>query len=328
MEVARLAGVSHQTVSRYLRRNGGLRPETVQRIDAAVAELDYHPNLVARSMRTRRTGRLAIVLPSIPQHLPGQLLAAAAATAHEHGFEAEIMSIDGTAAARGDRIRDLVANGQVEGVLSLTPVDGLEDRAATPTSGALVIAADYDEQLRGIGALADGSIVEDLIRLLVARGHRRFLHIAGPDDWSSSRGRRQVYERTIAQMGLESHGVVGGDWHAATAYDAVRALPDDCGVTAIIAVNDNVAIGAIRAARERGWRVPEDVSVTGWDDLEMGRYTSPTISTVAIDREAQGREEMLRLIALVRGTERPARSTERLNRVLLRESVGPAPRRR
>src|SRR5687768_6621291 len=92
MEVARLAGVSHQAVSRYFRFNGGLKPETRERIDRAVSELNYRPNLIARSMRTRRTGRLAVLLPTVA-FSPARMLAGASAAAHESGYVLEILSI-------------------------------------------------------------------------------------------------------------------------------------------------------------------------------------------------------------------------------------------
>ena len=106
VEVARLAGVSHQTVSRYLRYNGGLKPLTVEKIDAAIRELDYSPNLVARSMRTRRTGRLAIFMP--PQtYSPVRILSGAIAIAHEAGYVTEVVSVDGGTEARTQRLLEL-----------------------------------------------------------------------------------------------------------------------------------------------------------------------------------------------------------------------------
>ncbi|MEZ7126825.1 LacI family DNA-binding transcriptional regulator [Nonomuraea sp. AD125B] len=321
-EVARRAGVSHQTVSRYFRHNEGLKPETRRKIDEVVQELNYRPNLVARSMRTRRTNRLAITLPASAYLWPVRLLGAASAAAHAEGFQLEVVSVEGDATARAERVLELAASGQVEGILSLSPLDLDPARAPVP----VVVTGDYDDNLRGVNELADASPVAEIIDYLAGLGHRVFLHIAGSQSFASARNRKRVYEQTIESRGLTSYGVAAGDWSARSGYDAVQALPDDCGVTAIVAANDHVAMGAVRAALARGWRVPGDVSVFGWDDEELGRFATPSLSTVAVDREVQGREAVARLVAEVRGEPAPEPAARPLNQVIVRESAGPPPR--
>lgn len=327
MEVARLAGVSHQTVSRYLRFNGGLKESTRARVDAAVRELGYRPNLIARSMRTRRSGRLAVVLPGLGSAGPDRVLAGAIAAAHAEGYAVEVLSVDGGSGPRTERVLELADAGQVEGVLSLAPLageDGPGEGAGSGPGAPVVVSAGYDDQMRGIGALADGSVAADLVEGLAARGHRRFLHVAGPERFASARGRRETYLRTIERLGLESHGVVDGDWSAESGRDAVRSLPADSGVTAVVAGNDAVAAGVVRGAIERGWSVPGDLSVTGWDNNPVGAYLSPSLTTVDVDRERLGREAMALLIATLRGAE-PQASDAPLNRIIWRESTGPGP---
>lgn len=320
-EVARRAGVSHQTVSRYFRQNDTLKPATRAKIDLVVQEFNYRPNLVARSMRTRRTNRLAITLPASLYLWPARLLRAAAAAAHDEGFQLEVVSVEGDPRARAERVLELAGSGQVEGVLSLTPLE--IDPAAAPVP--IVVTGDYDDKLRGANELADASPVEEIIDCLASLGHRVFFHIAGAQSWASARNRRLVYEQVIERRGLTSYGVALGDWSPQSGYDAVRALPDGCGVTAIVAVNDHVAMGAVRGALSRGWRVPGDVSVFGWDDEELGRFATPALSTVAVNREMQGREAMARLVAAVRGEPAPPPAERPLNRVIVRETVGPPP---
>ncbi|MFC3994415.1 LacI family DNA-binding transcriptional regulator [Nocardiopsis sediminis] len=324
MEVARLAGVSHQTVSRRLRSDGGgLRASTRERVDAAIRELGYRPNLVARSMRTRRSGRLAILLPAVSLSGPARMLAGAIAAAHAAGFTVEVLSLDGGAEARTGRMLELAASGQVEGILSLAPVTADSDRRR-PESAAVVVSADYDDEMRGIGEIADGSILGELVEGLATAGHRRFLHVAGAGHFASARGRRTTYLETVERLGLESHGVADGDWSAESGREAVRALPEGCGVTAVLAANDVVAAGAVRGALERGWSVPGDLSVTGWDDSPVGAYLSPALTTVEVDLERLGGAAMDRLIAAVRGAE-PAPRLTALNRIIWRESTGPGP---
>lgn len=327
-EVAKLAGVSHQTVSRYLRDMGPFKPSTEEQVEKAIRELNYRPNMIARSMRTRQTGVLAVILPSPVTAMPTPTLAAAAEVAHEAGCFMEIAVVEGVATDRAERAQELLDSGRVEGVLSLGSLPGMEDRPRNARSAALAILDQFDDNLRGIGPLADASVVREIMCTLAEQGHRRFLHIAGPQEWASARARQHVFEESIAEFGLESHGAVGGGWSPETGYRALSELDASSGVTAVVAANDYLAMGAIRAAHDRGWHVPRALSVVGWDDLATGRYASPSLSTVAVDREEQGRYAMRRLLALVRGedTGDMAPSSKQINTLIWRESTGPAPK--
>lgn len=274
--------------------------------------------------RTRRTGVLAVLLPSQMEAMPTPTLAGAAAAAHEAGHFMEISVVDGTAQDRAARASELLNSGRVDGVLSLTALPGLQDRAAGPDSAAFTAWDQFDDALRGIGPLADASPMAEIVRSLAADGHRHLLHVAGPPDWTSARARRQVFEETTTELGLDSADVTGGGWGAEVGRTAVLGLPEDTSVTGVVAANDQVALGAMRGAYERGWAVPERLSVVGWDDSEAGQYAVPALSTVAVDRHGQGRQAMDRLIALVKGQRTPTAQPDP-NRLILRESTGPAP---
>lgn len=322
MEVARLAGVSHQTVSRYLRFNGGLKPATRDRVDAAIKELRYRPNLVARSMRTKRSGRVAILMPAV-SFSPARMLAGATEAAQAAGFVVEVVSIGGGAEARSERLLELAESSQLEGILSLAPILPSTEEAIPDTS-AVVISADFDDEMRGIGELADASPVFTMIEHLAQLGHRRFLHVAGAQSFASARGRKQTYLKTIERLGLESIGVVDGDWSGESGMAAIHELGTRRRPTAVIAANDLVASGVVRGAVQRGWSVPEDLSVTGWDNDPVGMFLAPSLTTVDIDLERLGRDAMTRLIAAIRGTSAET-SAESLHTVIWRESTGPAP---
>lgn len=320
IEVAKAAGVSHQTVSRYLRSDVGMKPLTRERVRAAIEELNYRPNLVARSMRTRRTGRLAVLLPAAT-YSPARMLAGASTAAHAAGFVLEILSIP-DAESRTERMLELADSGQVEGILSLAPLaEGIG--SSLPAGAAIVVSADFDDEMRGIGALADASPVAEMIEHLAGLGHRRFLHVGGPGQFASARARRQVYLETIERLGLESVGVVEGNWSGRSGMEAMLALAEGQQPTAVIAANDVVAAGVVRGALVRGWRVPEDVSVTGWDNLEAAEYLAPSMSTVDVDLERIGADALRRLVAVIRGDTFVPSPTP-LNRIIWRESVGPA----
>lgn len=332
-EVAKAAGVSHQTVSRYLRNDTKMRPETVARISTAVQELDYRPNLTARSMRTRRSGRIAVLLPAVATYGPPQILSGVMEIAHEHGYTVEAFSVEGTSADRFERVLEIADSGQVEGVLALAPLPP-ESEHRFPDRAAIVVSADYDDQFHGVGELADGSPVAELVERLAELGHRRFLHVTGALDFASARGRRDVFVETIERLGLGPALIHEGDWSPESGHAAVLALPDDDHPTAVIAGSDPVAAGVVQAARERGWSIPGDLSVTGWDNNLLGAYLQPTLTTVQVDHRKLGRAAMARLVATLRSEStaepHPAASAESrssegpLNTIIWRESTGPA----
>jgi LacI family transcriptional regulator, repressor for deo operon, udp, cdd, tsx, nupC, and nupG len=190
----------------------------------------------------------------------------------------------------------------------------------------IVVYGVYDDRMHARGELADGGPAGLIVRHLAGLGHRRFLHVAGSRDWASAVNRRRVYEQTVAELGLDNYGVVDGDWTVASGYEAARDLPANSRVTAILAANDYVALGVIRGLQDRGVRVPQDVSVFGWDNEEFTRYFLPSISTVASDREAIGRQAMTRLIALIRDQPPPPMQRKSPFTLIHRASSGPAPR--
>jgi DNA-binding LacI/PurR family transcriptional regulator len=320
MEVARLAEVSHQTVSRYYRAKDGLKPATRMRIDAAVRELNYRPNLVARSMRTRQTGRLAVVVPALT-YSPARMLAGASSAAHDAGFSIDVMSLEGGIEARTERIIDLAVSGQVDGIVSFAPaLPTLESQVSTGTT--IVVSGDFDDEMRSIGELADASAIAELIEGLAELGHRKFMHVSGSQQFASARARLQLYTETINRLGLESIGVVNGDWSAESGLRAVHELDLGNVPTAVIAGNDLIAAGVVRGALDRGWRVPHDLSVTGWDNQEIGAFLAPSLTTVEMDLERLGANAMRRLIAALGGGDAETDSRP-LTRVIWRESTGP-----
>lgn len=176
--------------------------------------------------------------------------------------------------------------------------------------------------MRGIGDIADASPMAELIEGLAHLGHSTFLHIVGDRSHASVRNREAAYLAVIARLGLESAGVLGGDWKGTTSRQAVLDLPSDTEVTAIVTANDVLVAAAIHAATERGWRVPEDVSVTGWDNSPVGEWLVPALTTVNVDHEELGRRSMARLLSRVRGTAGPV-FTDPVSTVVWRRSAAP-----
>lgn len=321
-DVAELAGVSHQTVSRYLRDAGGLKPKTHAVIESAIEQLGYRPDLTARSMRTGRTDTLAVVISGPPRgDMYLRELTAACAVAHDAGYRTEIVLAEGDADTRTQRILGLLMDGQVDGVLAMAPVATRRLRFER----RVIASSDLDDDMRNTGALADGSTAGAVVEHLAGLGHRHFLHVAGDPSYASARNRARAYEDAIVRLGLVSHGVLGHSWSADTGYTAIRELADDTPVTAVITANDTAAFGVIRGAFDRGWPVPDRLSVFGWDDQTASRYAIPTLSTVAVDREMRGRHVMGQLIAAIQDRPGPPSPQDPLNRLVFRESTAPPP---
>lgn len=327
-DVARLAGVSQATVSYVLTGKGSISPATRERVLQAAESIGYRPNLAARSMRTRRSGRLAVITGVVAVGNQMRMLTGASRAATEAGYAIETSSVDGSVADRTERVLELAAGGQYEGILTFVPVlpEALSDGGDSPP---VLAATAFDEQMRSSGELAEADLMEVLVQALVAAGHRRFLHVAGSQEFASARARRDTYVACLERLGaesrepLESLGVVGNEWSAESARQAVLALPDDAPPVAVLAANDMLAIGVLRATAERGWTVPGDVVVTGWDNAAFGAYTMPSLTTVDVDFQAAGRHAMRLLIAALRGEEPPARGSA-LQRIVWRESTGAA----
>ncbi|MBG6237823.1 DNA-binding LacI/PurR family transcriptional regulator [Mycetocola sp. CAN_C7] len=318
-DVARLAGVSQSTVSFVFNGRDGISEATRDRVQAAAAELNYRPNLAARSMRTQRTGRLAVVIPVTGLNL-FPVLEGAVTVAREAGYVVEVVTLSHVAAEREAELSALIGSGEYEGFLALTPISG---QFGTGSSEPVVLSlSEFDDELHATGELMDARPMVEMMEKLVDLGHRRFVHIAGPSDYPSAVARRQTYLATVERLEVESLGVLGGSWSGMDAYESVLSLPDTAPPLAVLAANDVLAAAAIRAAFSRGWTVPGDMSVTGWDDVSIGAFMVPSLTSVFQDRPRLGAYSMRRLIARIRGEESPARDVG-IQRVVWRESISP-----
>lgn len=313
-DVARRAGVSHQTVARFLNGEGGIRPYNRVKVVAALEELQYRPNMAARSLATNRTFRLGALGFEIAGHNPGRVLQGASDAARELGYVVEVMGLDplDPSMLRGG-VEALVRQG-AEGLLITSPTVGIAEALAE-------LDVDVPVVIEG------GEDVEDRQRLgarlalehLAELGHTRVAHLAGPQEWTAARWRLAGYEDWAAQAGVRPV-VWAGDWDFASGYqNADRLLAS--GITALFAANDRVAMGALLRMHELGVRVPEDVSLVGFDDLPMSGYTHPPLTTVRQEFELLGRVSAERLIASIEARDHDGGYPEPV--LVARRSSGP-----
>ncbi len=323
-DVAQAAGVSHQTVSRYLKGFTGIRPETRAKVERALHELDYRPNLTARSLTTGRSHRIGALTHEIDQFGPSKILGAASAAARDAGYVLDVVTLDTSDVASINEALALITQHDLEGVIALSSTDEMTEAfSQVDFRVPVVIATEPEEQHDGRSQLATVGLPA-LLAHLADLGHRRIVHIAGPARWSAARNRRRLLEQEAERAGIRISTVVEGDWSARSGYEAIRNLAD-LDATAVVAANDQMALGAMLTLSERGFDVPGDVSVTGIDDLPDAAYYSPPLTTLRMDFAAQGRAAANELIGRVEGARTPEPAAP-ASELIVRRSTGPAPR--
>ncbi|MDQ0598190.1 DNA-binding LacI/PurR family transcriptional regulator [Streptomyces canus] len=327
-DVARLAGVSKQTVSRVLNDNPAVRPETREVVQAAMRSLGYRPSRSARSLASGRTRMLGVISFDAARYGPASTLTAINTAAQKAGYLLSSMALDDTAdhATVAEAVDRLSAEG-ADGVIAIAPQHRVGQALAdTHLDTPLVV---LENEIRGGTQLVTADsrngarkAVEHLLRL----GHPTVWHIAGPTGWTSADQRLISWQDTLKAAGAEVPELLIGDWSADSGYELGRRLARRPDVTAVFASNDQMALGLLHALHEAGRRVPEDVSVVGYDDIPEAAHLLPPLTTVRTDFAAIGRRSLRLLLDRIDG-----RTEERVEplipvEVIVRRSCGRPPR--
>jgi LacI family transcriptional regulator len=325
-DVAKAAGVSHQTVSRFVKGQTNIRPELRERVERAVNELGYQPNLSARALATSRSHRIGALVYEIVEVGPNKIMQGASTRAREAGYILDLVSLDPNDDHAIEQAIGLINQADLAGLMVFAPTARVI-AALEKVNFTVPVYVETDEATRPSGeADWNGIGAELLIEHLASLGHRRFFHVQGPADWFAAEVRGEGYRRAVARRGLVSVGESVGGWSAASGYAAAMAMPLDAGITAVIAANDQTALGVIAALSERGVRVPDEVSVVGFDDIPEARYYRPALTSVHLDFEAQGRTAMDRMFRMLPFGPAVEESIPTPPRLVVRESTAP-PRR-
>lgn len=297
MDVARRAGVSHQTVSRVLNAHPNVKPATRDRVLAAINDLGYRRNSVARALVTRRTQMLGVVVFDTTLYGPASTLYGIEQAARDAGYFVSIVSLR---RLTPEAVHDAV------GYLTDQGVDGLV--VIAPERSAAAALDDLPRSLPVVtveGAHDVGLPVVSVDQLLGARlatehllslGHRTVWHVAGPSEWLEAAGRERGWRDALRAAGAQVPEMLRGDWSPRSGYEAGRVLATRNDLSAVFVANDQMALGLLRAFREAGVRVPEDVSVAGFDDIPEAGYFAPPLTTVRQDFGAVGRSSIQLLI--------------------------------
>jgi DNA-binding LacI/PurR family transcriptional regulator len=321
-DVARVAGVSHQTVSRFLSGYEGIRPETRARVEHALAELDYRANSAARQLRSQRTNRIGVIADRVDQTGPARVIAGATLAAQQRGYLLDVVLTNGLALEAIESALAVVTEHRVIGIMATAQTDlvvkHLQQRVP-PLPLAVDSRLQHPETGQSMNEYSGAIVAEHLVAL----GHRRFGYVSGPVAWIAASGRRDGFTKRVEELGGTVEWHRSGDWSAGSGADAWRGLgPQERSVTAIAVGNDSMAIGLIHAAEADGVAVPGELSVMGNDDFDEARYLRPALSTVRIDFEGEGRALIEALIGAAEGaTEPPAPA--RPPELVPRDSTGP-----
>jgi LacI family transcriptional regulator len=309
-DVAKKAGVSSQTVSRVLNQRPDVAAQTREKVLQAIADLNYRPSGIARSLRLKSTGTIGLIVPDSSNPFFAELGRAIEKTAFENGCSVILCNSDGDLERESFYIEALVSK-QVDGLIIVGA--NRASRKNPILDGSLpVVVVDRDLN----GERFDTVLADNLeggkkgASYLITLGHERIAFIAGPSGLPTSAARLRGYRRALEEHGIafQKELVVSGDFRYQGSYRAMEKLlkltPPP---TAVFAANDMMAVGAIACIRDHHLRVPEDISVIGFDDIPLASFLNPKLTTIAQPRGEMGRMAVTMLMERLQDRNLPAR---------------------
>jgi DNA-binding LacI/PurR family transcriptional regulator len=307
-DVARLAGVSHQTVSRVINDHPHVTAETRERVRLSIAQLGYRRNVAARTLVTRQSHTLGMISFDTSHLGPASTIFAIAEAARSGGYFLNFVSLPEFDRLNIRAALDHLIDASVDGIIVIAPVDAAVDALRGQAVGVPMVVAAASRPGPEITVSMDQVAGARLAtRHLLDLGHRTVFHIAGPRHWLDASARSRGWRAELEAAGRVAYDVIEGDWSADSGYRTGHRLAalikGGLDVTAVFVANDQMALGVMRAFHEAGIAVPDDVSIVGFDDLpEAGQYPSP-LTSVRQDFAAIGRRCVSTLIQQVRGRE-------------------------
>jgi DNA-binding LacI/PurR family transcriptional regulator len=330
VDVARLAGVSQKTVSRVFNGERYVSAEVRRRVLEAAEELGYRMNSAARALASGRTRSIGVVALGTALYGPASLLIGIERAARDAGYALRVVNtLEGDPQGVAGAAESLLEQG-VDGIVVSEPID---EGSVSLSVDVPVLVVGAPASFGGPRAVTVGVGAESLARAatehLLDLGHVSVHHLAGPQRWFAARDRLAGWRAALSARGREQPPVIKGDWSAASGYAAGRELASAGDVTAVFAANDDMAIGLIRALTEAGLRVPDDVSVVGFDDIPVSAYVTPPLTTVRQPFDAVAHEGLRLLVRAIEEPEaEPAPASDPPVEIVVRSSTAPSPTRK
>lgn len=289
-DVAAKAGVSVATVSRVFNRKGPIREDTFDRVTAIAAEMRYVPDAAARSLSTRSTSTIGVVLPDLHGEFFSEVIRGIDIAARARGYHILVSSSHDDAQEMSAVLRAL--RGRVDGLIVMSPDVELGPLSRALTADTPAVLLNSATNARPTIRIDNYSGARGMTDHLIALGHRHIAFITGPERNADAAERRRGYRDAIDATTSAKRAPIEieGDFTEESGYRAVpRLLAMKPRPTAIFAANDAMAIGALRALREAHVAIPDEMALAGFDDIPMARYLTPQLTTVRVDIAELGR---------------------------------------
>ncbi len=298
-DVARLAGVSHQTVSRVVNDLPNVRPATRARVEDAIKQLRYRPSATARSLVTRRSRTIGLITTGSPDYGPSSTSLGFTEAARKARYLVSIASMLETDVASMRSSVELLLSQNVEAIVLIAAHRGALEAIQGIDLGVPLIAVESSGRV-GFHSVSIDQYqgAYDATTHLIELGHRSIVHLAGPEDSMDATERVRGWRAALGEHGLVAVEPLVGDWSPASGYALGTQLAAARGFTAVFSGNDQMALGAMHAFADAGIRVPDDVSLVGFDDIPEAEHFSPPLTTVRQDFAELGRAVMTTLLEL------------------------------
>ena len=326
-DVAQLAGVSTATVSRALMNPEKVSASTRKRVEDAVLEAGYSPNSLARNLRRNESKTIVTIVPDICDPYFTEIIRGIEDAAMENGYLV-LLGDSGQQRKRESSFINLVFTKQADGMLLLgTDLPFDVSKSEQKNLPPLVMACEYAPELELPTVHIDNlTSAFEIVNYLTQLGHKRIAQISGPDKAALCQFRHQGYHQARRRAGITMNTAfcTTSDFSFEGGAKALRkllSLPEQ--PTAIFCHNDMMAIGAIQEAKRLGLRIPQDLSIVGFDDIQFSQYCDPPLTTVSQPRYEIGRQVMLMMLELLKGRDVRAGSRLLETKLVIRNSAAP-----
>ncbi|HNT78788.1 MAG TPA: substrate-binding domain-containing protein [Anaerolineae bacterium] len=323
-DVASLSGVSYQTVSRVINQHPHVAPRTRQKVLQAISQLDYRPNQAAKVLATGRSDMLQLIMYDMRY---GDPLPPMLGAARERGYTLLISEINPLAAKEEihKALQD-VANRMIDGLIVFTPYQFIPYEEMREVCRDIpFVFVDTDPGFKAPSVIFDQRHgVALAVEHLIGLGHRQIAEVHGPPLHSDARIRHESFLTALAAHGLEPGPIERGEFVISSGYNATQhLLASDKPFSAIFVGNDRMALGALRALREHGLRVPEDVSIVGYDDMAEAAYFMPPLTTVRQNLSTLAQQSIAYLVSMIQDRTMPIQQRVLYPELIVRASTGP-----
>ena len=326
-DIAKAANVSIATVSRVINnKNQGVGQETREKILKIIEDLNYYPNRIARGMVTKQSNMLGLILPDISNPFFPDLVRGVEDTASNFGYNIVLCNADNNKDKEEAYIRVLKENNAA-GIFYISVIRKNDNNIKHLLEGRIpFVLMDRRVNVENVPKVYTDNVtgMSEMVEYLIQHGHRKIAYISGPKYNSSSEQRLKGYTMALSHAGisLEPALIREGDYMIDSGYQLMTELLDQGrDFTAIACANDMMAVGALEVLKARGIKVPEEISITGYDDIFMSTVTSPKLTTVAQPKYEMGCIAAELLIKLVRGQHITEKEVILHSKLAIRESV-------